>query len=395
MKKIPLHCLVLMVGPTSEERASLLSKFSPHDILSPNQIRMGLVGDENRRDITPLVNREVNHRVALKLELGERVVVDALHYRKSDRTALIQTAQKLGVPIYYVVTDLPEEDSNDILRGDGAANVIDARNDVFDPVHKIMSNALIQDVTERGFSGVIAVADIHGMVEPLRGAIEWAQSRNLFMIFLGDVVDYGPHPLECVELVYGVVTRGRGVMIMGNHERKISRWLEQDAANDIRLKLSEGNRVTTDAIQRLRFDERRRFETKYQALMHLSYQHISAGKTLFVHGGAEPEMFGNYDHRLTGKFESIALFGEVDQNNRFLDDGKPNRIYDWVDRVPPGCQVLVGHDIRSTHMPLQIKGEGGGTAVFMDTGSGKGGRLTTADLKIRDGELVIQSFTYH
>jgi hypothetical protein len=395
MKKIPLHCLVLMVGPTSEERTSLLSKFSPHDILSPNQIRMSLVGDENRRDVAPLVNREINHQATLKLELGERVVVDALHYRKSDRTAMTQTAQKLGVPIYYVVTDLPEEDSQDILRGDGVANVIDARNDDFSPVHKISASNLIRDITDCGFSGVIAVADIHGMVESLKGAIEWAQSRNLFMIFLGDVVDYGPHPLECVELVYGVVTRGRGVMIMGNHERKISRWLEQDAANDVRLKLSEGNRVTTDAIQHLRFDERRRFEVRFQALMHLSYQHLSAGKTLFVHGGAEPEMFEIHDHRLMGRLESIALFGEVDQNRRFLDDGKPNRIYDWVDRIPSGCQVLVGHDIRSTHMPLQIKGEVGGTAVFMDTGSGKGGRLTTADLKIRDGELVIQSFTYH
>ena len=395
MKKIPLHCLVLMVGPTSEERTSLLLKFSPHDILSPNQIRIGIVGEANRRDVNTLVYRELNHRVSLKLELGERVVVDALHYRKSDRVSLTQIAQKLGVPIYYVVTDLPEEDSQDILRGDGVANVIDSRNEDFAPVHKIMSYDLINDVTERGFSGIIAVADIHGMVEPLKGAIEWAQSRNLFMVFLGDVIDYGPHPLECVELVYGVVTRGRGVMIMGNHERKIHRWLEQDAANDVRLKLSEGNRVTTDAIQHLRFDERRRFETKFHALMHLSFHHITAGKTIFVHGGAEPEMFDNYDHRLIGKFETIALFGEVDQNQRFLDDGKPNRIYSWVDRVPEGCQVLVGHDIRSTQIPVQIKGEAGGLAVFMDTGSGKGGRLTTADLKIRDGELVIQSFTYH
>lgn len=394
MKKIPLHSLVLMVGPRSEERTSLLNRFSSHDIVSPYQIRLGLTGDL-RRDVTPLAFRHINNWIQTKLELGERVVVDAKHYRKADRVALTQIAQKLGVPIYYIVVEIPEEDSADILRGDGVANVIDIRMDDFSPVQKIVSDNLLGEIVDRGFSGAIAVADIHGMVESLKGAIEWAQTRNLFMVFLGDVIDYGPHPLECVELVYGVVTRGRGIMIMGNHERKIHRWLEQDAANDVRLKLSEGNRVTTDAIQHLRFDERRKFETKFNALMHLSYQHLVAGKTLFVHGGAEPEMFENNECRLSGKYETIALFGEVDQNRRFLDDGKPNRIYSWVDRIPAGHQVLVGHDIRSTVIPLQVQGESGGTAVFMDTGSGKGGRLTTADLKIRDGELVIQTFAYH
>lgn len=395
MKKIPLHCLVLMVGRDSEERTSLLQKFSPHDVISADTVRFMLAGDQNRRDINSLVYRELNHLVRTKLELGERVVVDHNHYRKADRQALTQQAQRLGVPIYYVVADLPDEDANDILFGDNIANVIDARVDDFMAISKIDATNLLSDIEARGFNGIMAVADIHGMVEGLKGAIEWAQGRNLFMIFLGDIVDYGPHPIECVDLVYGVVTRGKGISLMGNHEKKIARWLEQDAANDIKLKLSEGNRVTTDAIQHLRFDERKKFEVRFSTLLHLGYQHLVAGRTLFVHGAAEPEMFDLFDHRLPGKLESIALFGEVDQEKRFLDDGKPNRIYRWIDRIPQDHQVLVGHDIRSIHKPLQVDGENGGRAIFMDTGSGKGGRLTTADIKIRDGELVIQSFTYH
>lgn len=395
MKKIPLHSLVLMVGPNSEERTSLLQKFSHHDVLSPTSIRFGLTGDHNRRDINGLVYKELNHQVQTKLDLGERVVVDHLHFRKADRQALTQIAQKLGVPVYYTVTDLPEEGGEEIMMGDGVANVIDARIDDFMAVQKFTSYDFVREIEARGFNGVTVVADVHGMVEPLRGAIEWAQGRNFFMVFLGDVVDYGPHPLECVDLVYGVVTRGRGVMLMGNHERKISRWLEQDAANDVRLRLSEGNKVTTEAVQRLRFDERRRFETRYQALMHLSFQHLVAGQTMFVHGAAEPEMFELYDHRLPARYENIALFGEVDQERRFTETGGPNRIYSWVDRIPKDHQVIVGHDIRSVQFPYQTTGEAGGSAVFLDTGSGKGGRLTTADLIIKNDELTIQSFRYH
>ena len=396
MKKIPLHCLVLMVGATNtEERTSLLNRFAEYDIISPRNIRHSLVGDGDRRDMTLLSYRELAHQVNVKLELGERVVVDDTHYRKADRQILIQTAQKLGVPVYFVVSDLPDPMDEDIMRGDGVANVIDVRNDDFIAVSKADPADLLGFVERQGFSGVMAVADVHGMVEALKSAIEWAQTRNLFMVFLGDIVDYGAHPLECVELVYGVVTRGRGIMCMGNHEKKISRWLVQDAANDVRLRVSDGNRVTVEAIQRLRFDERRKFESKFTSLVHLSFHHAIIGNTLFVHGAAEPEMFDIRATRLSSKLEGVALYGEVDSDKKFLDNGRPNRVYHWVDRIPQGCQVLVGHDIRSTLLPLQVGGLNGGRAVFMDTGSGKGGRLTTADLKIRGNELVIQSFSYH
>ena len=55
----------------------------------------------------------------------------------------------------------------------------------------------------------------------------------------------------------------------------------------------------------------------------------------------------------------------------------------------------MGHDIRNMERPLIVKGSLGGEAVFMDTGSSKGGKLTTGDLIIKENDLIVQNFTTH
>ena len=61
-------------------------------------------------------------------------------------------------------------------------------------------------------------------------------------------------------------------------------------------------------------------------------------------------------------------------------DGLPVRTHGWVDRLPESLTAIVGHDIRSRDASLVVRGQRGGRAVFLDTGSGKGGRLSWIDL---------------
>lgn len=422
MKRIPLHSLVILVGPACGGKSRAASAFDLHEPVRADDIRFEISGDYQRTDINDIVFREVHHRTALKLELGERAVVDATNLRRKDRMGLAEIGLRLGVPIYYIVCDRPLEDKleaakrswrkdavaivqrhhqiflnneRELLRGDGVANVIDTRVEAFEPVKRIQSRDILAQIKQRGYRGILAVGDVHGMIEPLKSATEWATSRGLFVVFLGDILDYGPNSLDCVDHVYDVVTRGRGVSVMGNHERKIERWLEQVRYNDVRLRLSDGNKVTTKQISALSPEARKRFETRYRALLEFSRHHWVIGNTLFTHGAAEPEMFDIQTPRLTGKFENMALFGEVDNTKKARDDGYPNRIYTWTDRVPQGKQVIVGHDIRSTLKPLHVEGELGGDTYFMDTGSGKGGRLTSADLLFSGDNLELKVFKIH
>lgn len=422
MKKVPLHSLVIMVGPAGGGKTVAASKFASYEVISAEDVRYELVGDYLRMDINDIVFREVHRRTLLKLEMGERAVVDATNLRKKDRISLTEIALKLGVPIYYIVCNRSLEDKlkdahkswrsspagiitkhdhifknneRDILKGDGIANVVDTRIENFFPVGKMPLGDIHKDVQKLGYRGLMVIGDVHGMIEPLKNASEWATQRGLFCVFLGDIVDYGPNSLECVDHVYDIVTRGRGVTLMGNHERKIERWLDQVRHNDVRVRLSDGNKVTTRAIEALSPEARRKFEIRFRALMGFSRHHLLVGDTLFTHGAAEPEMFNLKAARLNGRFETMALFGEVDNNAPPRSDGYPTRIYEWVDRIPAGKRVMVGHDIRSAVKPLVQQGALGGEAYFMDTGSGKGGRLTSADVLFQGDELSVKAFKYH
>ena len=59
----------------------------------------------------------------------------------------------------------------------------------------------------------------------------------------------------------------------------------------------------------------------------------------------------------------------------------PERLLRWVNHIPAGMTVYCGHDQRSRDgRPWVAHGDGGGSAVFMDTGAGKGGHLSWVDL---------------
>ena len=421
MKRIPLHSLVILVGPANSGKSTLAkNEFSEFEIINSEKVRYELVGDIHRMDINDVVFREIYRRVALKLDMGERVVVDASNLHRGDRMGLAEIGVRMGVPVFYLVCNkdlqvklkqkswrndpapvITRQDSSfkinerDIVRGDGIAYVIDTRVEDFEIVEKIPGNNLLHDIKQRGYRGIMVVGDVHGMLEPLKNATEWATSRNLFCVFLGDIIDYGANSIECVNHVYDIVTRGRGISIIGNHERKIEKWIEQVKNNDVRVRLSEGNKVTTRAIMDLPNEAKRKFEIRYRALMGFSRHHWIIGNTLFTHGAADPAMFNSTAARLHGPLETLALFGEVDNSLPPRNDGYPNRVYNWVDRIPAGKRVMVGHDIRSTLKPLQVKGALGGEAYFMDTGSGKGGRLTSADIIFDDDNLLIKNFKYH
>ena len=423
MKRIPLHSLVILIGPAMGGKSTWAAqKFPLYEIISSEGVRFELIGDRCRFDINDVVFREIHRRITLKLEMGERVVVDATNLRKKDRTSLAEIGIKFSIPVFYLVCnqDIKHKTGNaimswrsdpvsvivkheqifkmnerDILRGDGLANVIDTRQEDFEVVTKMPYTDLLQDIEARGYRGLMVIGDVHGMIEPLKNATEWATARNLFCVLLGDIVDYGPNSLECIDHVYEVVTRGRGICVIGNHERKIERWIEQVRYNDVRLRLSDGNKVTTKAIEALPNEARRKFESKYRAFLSFCRHHWVIGDTLFVHGGAEPEMFEIKTPRLVGRLESIALFGEVDNTSPLRSDGYPNRVYGWIDRVPAGKKVMVGHDIRRTVKPYEAVGKQGGIVYFMDTGSGKGGRLTSADILFEGEHLSVKNFKYH
>jgi hypothetical protein len=389
MKTIPLNSVIFLVDVTSEQ---VSDRFGAHEFVTADQIQMGLVGsDSGRPDLKGIIQNEIERKIFTKLSLGERVVVDHPEMRRDTRIALAREAVNRGFNVFYMVDDLNIR--RDLAKGDRLAEVVDLGKMACNIVKMLPDAGLFQELRNRGFAGVTVIPDVHGNMSALRNAISWAKSRNHFMIFLGDVLDYGIDTLEVVDMVYQLVIRGEAELIMGNHEKKIYRYLTQkEKANHIRL--SEGNRVTINRVNALSKFDHDRWVSRFKALVGLMRNHRTSEGFIFTHGAVRPEMFTLNDKRLSGDLESICLFGETDERVK-REDGFPNRIYDWVNHLTSEQVAIVGHDIRSEFQPLTETGDLGGRAIFMDTGCGKGGHLSTVDLRFTANQVRIENFNIH
>lgn len=211
------------------------------------------------------------------------------------------------------------------------------------------------------------VGDVHGDA----AAFAYAAETDRFIVQLGDLTDYGPRSADALAIMFRIIDQHRGLFLLGNHDHKLARML---AGRPVRS--NEHLAATFAQLDPVKRDRALQEITRAPAWIRLS-------NCLFVHGGFHTEMLEHPSpilglSRPTGAL-SRALFGEP--TGRTQPDGYPERSLRWVDRIPAGMTVYCGHDRRSvTQEPLTIRGALGGTAVFLDTGAGKGGHLSWIDL---------------
>jgi protein phosphatase len=211
------------------------------------------------------------------------------------------------------------------------------------------------------------VGDVHGDAS----AFAYAADTDRFLVQLGDLVDYGPDSAGALRIMFDVIDRGRGLFLLGNHDLKLARLL---LGQNVRM-----NGQLAATVQQLDDSLRARMlaEVKRAPLW------LRSGHRLFVHAGFHTDMLqGPAPPALIGRALGIsarALFGEPTGHEQ--PDGFPERSLRWINRIPPGMTVYVGHDRRSQDgRPLEQRARSGGRAVFMDTGAGKGGHLSWVDL---------------
>jgi len=211
------------------------------------------------------------------------------------------------------------------------------------------------------------VGDVHGDAVAFR----YAAATDRFIIQLGDLTDHGPDSAATLRIMFELIDQGRGLFVLGNHDLKLARVL---AGQSVRAES-----IVQATIDQL--DDALRQRVQLEAARAPAW--LRHGNALFVHGGFHGSMLEqppplNGLERPKGPV-ARALFGEP--TGRIQPDGYPERSLRWVDHIPPGHTVYCGHDRRSTDgRPYMRRGQNGGTAVFMDTGAGKGGHLSWIDL---------------
>ncbi len=230
----------------------------------------------------------------------------------------------------------------------------------------------------RGFAGLRVVADVHGEAGAFRAAIEGALAEDKFVLQLGDLTDHGPDSPEVLRLMFGLLDSGRGMFLLGNHDHKLRRALLGQA---VRAQ-PEGLGRTLAQLEAAPDGP----DLAARAVREIARAPawIRDGGRVFVHGGFHPGMLhaASPPDAATAKASGLvtrALFGQV--TGRMRADGYPDRVHDWVDRIPEGMLVVCGHDRRSTDgRPFVAEGLLGGRCIFLDCGAGKGGHLAWLDL---------------
>ncbi len=211
------------------------------------------------------------------------------------------------------------------------------------------------------------VGDVHGDAK----GFAYAVATDRFIVQLGDLIDGGPDSAAVLRAMFALIDAGRGLFLVGNHEFKLARVLAGHATrSDAAVAATLGQ-----------LDQALRDRVLVEVARAPAW--LRSGDRLFVHGGFHTAMVEAPSPVVglerPGPVLARALYGEP--TGRTQPDGFPERSLRWVDRIPAGLTVYCGHDRRSGDgRPLVRHGAGGGTAVFLDTGAGKGGHLSWIDL---------------
>jgi len=407
MMKIPLHCVVLLVGPAGCGKSTWAhNHFPAHELLSFETLQQGLCGDVISTIQPGVVWEELRRQVDTRISQGQRAVVDAPNLKARDRLEFASIAEKFGVDVFYIHFDLPlatllernphipadimqksfhtyQTAKREIASGDKARATV------------VSTNAAVTSFpTTVASARILAVGDVHGNWDAMQQASEFASEQNAHIVWLGDVVDYGKHNLKCVRLAYDTVKTGRANMIWGNHERKIDRWIQNNLGSAYTGRLSEANLCTAKEILSINKDRQRKFLSAWTALRNWSHNHLVVGHYLFTHGAATPGMWTQTERRLVGDDSNMAYFGEVDRDSPMKNDGYPNRVWNWVNSIPNGHTVVVGHDwLDRVGNEITVKtSPHGGTALAVDCGSSKGGRLGCVLIDLEEKSLTAHYF---
>lgn len=237
----------------------------------------------------------------------------------------------------------------------------------------------IDTLRAAGFAGLRVVGDVHGDARGFAAAVAGAEAARLFVVQLGDLTDHGPDSPAVLRAAFALIDAGRGVFVLGNHDHKLRRALAGDA---VRVEKAGLGRTLEQIAAAPDSDALR---ARALAEIGRAPAWLRIGPWLFVHAAfhdamlqhpSPPEAGATRAEGLVGR----AIFGQV--TGRLGPDGFPIRLVGWVDRIPAGLTVMVGHDNRSRDgRPLSMANARGGRVVFLDTGAGKGGALAWQDLR--------------
>jgi len=398
--EIPELALVALIGASGSGKSTFArSHFLATEILSSDFFRGLVSDDENDQSSSSDAFDALYYLLEKRLARGKLTVVDATNVRAEDRKRLIETARKYHCFAIALVIDTPERTCLDrnAERPDRAFGAHVVRRQIMDlrrglrgleregfryvhilkpedhPVEIVRTLAWNNKKDQAGPFDIFG--DLHGCAAELRellailgwqryefderespwGAESWRHPEGRRAIFVGDLVDRGPHVLDTLRIVRNMVVSGNAFCVAGNHDVKFMRWLRGK-----QVQVKHGLQQSIADIEPLPAEDRAKVASFLDRLM--SHYVLDGGRLVVSHAGLREEMHG----RTSGAVREFCLYGETTgETDEF---GLPVR-YNWAADYRGKASVVYGH----TPVP---EPQWLNNTVNIDTGAVFGGSLT-------------------
>jgi protein phosphatase len=407
---IPDFALVVLIGATGSGKSTFAAKhFLPTEVISSDKAR-GLVSDDDtNQDVTADAFDLVRTIAEKRLKHRRLAVVDATNVRPSDRKAWIELARRWhALPVAIVIEPgidvCIERNKTRPDRPFGAGVVQRMVSEIrkglrglqregFRQVWELHSAASVDAATvtrqplwtdrRSDTSGFDIIGDIHGCADELESLlstlgykVEWSGTSGervpavtapggRKVVFVGDLVDRGPRSPDVLRLAMHMIEAGSAYGVMGNHDRKLMRWL--DGRN---VQITHGLQQSIDQLASESDGFKKRAREFLDGLR--SHYWLDGGNLAVAHAGLKEEMIG----RGSGAVREFALFGET--TGEMDEFGLPVR-RDWAAEYRGSTSVVYGHVATAEAQWVN-------NTICIDTGCVYGGKLTA--LRWPERELV-------
>lgn len=202
------------------------------------------------------------------------------------------------------------------------------------------------------------IGDVHGCIDELHELVEllgyeyfcgglleegvhdedqvwrfWFHPNNRKIIFAGDLNDRGPSSAGVYDLVMELVAQGVALMVQGNHDNKLMRWLKADIdGTEWKGNIGHGLSKTIEE-----FNERGdHFKNKvYNFLLNTPYK-FENDALIVVHAAYKEDQSAKVE-------KETALYGVVDRKAGLSPEGFPNRVMDWKSEYKGTKTIVFGH----------------------------------------------------
>jgi protein phosphatase len=408
---IPTPSLVVLVGPAGSGKSTFArTHFRPTEVLSSDFFRALLTDSEADQSASHEAFALLHQVADARLRRGKLTVIDATNTTAESRAPLLALAQAHHLPAVAIIFDLPLRtclawDAARPERHVGAEVITRQYQQLQRNRGQLLREPFVLrewirspeelarcivirrplDCDRRDLHGPFdIIGDVHGCLPELltlldrlgyrveqttardgqpRFRVRHPQGRKL--VFVGDLTDRGPDNPNVLRLVMDAVEERRALMVMGNHDRKLQRYL---TGQDVLIAHGFEITVAQLATEPPAFRERvRRFLAKLP-----NHLVLDGGRLVVAHAGLPAEYHG----RSSPVVRRIALFG-VTTGERDAQ-GLPIRV-NWALDYRGRAIVVYGHTPVVT--PVWVN-----QTIDIDTGCVFGNALTA--LRYPEREIV-------